>query len=671
MALNLGTLMTRFGADTDQLDAAVQRSEGKLRSYSRRGRAAVNTMGKIGVAAAAAGAAIGAKLVSKQLDAIDSTAKLARQLGTTTESIIGLQHAAELTGPGAEKLAGGLEAMTKRIGEAEQGTGRAKDALEQLGIPIKDIIDLSPDDQFRMIAGAMQNVEGASRRNALAAQLFSRANQELVNTLMLGQDGLARMEAEAAALGATFSRVEAAQVEAANDAMTRVGQAVAGVSRQLTIKLAPIIEGISNQLVGAAKEAGGMGAVLDSVISGAVRVVGVFADGLHGLRLAFAGLKVIAAGFGAAFWTVIEELTRGIVNFGATINSIVNSALRAFNAIPGVGDIPLLSEDINPPFLQRLESIGGLARENLGEAKSAMQDLAMQPLPSTQIEQWVAKVQQGARDAAEAAEGARARIGGGADVPDATEEPEGADDKTKEKRARMQAELDMLRKNLATEREVENMHYEKQLERLRMFKENELITEQEFRALKEEATKLHEQRLTEIQREEQAKRDRFQQKSWDQQVGIVAGNLQQMTRAVGTENKKMFKLTQAAAIANAIVNAHQGISKTLAAYPYPLSIAFAAAQGVAAFAQVNAIKSQSFNGSSGEGGGGGGGAAASSRGTAATGGGGGGGEEVRRVANVNITGDNFGGEGISRLAEELGDFLGDGGRLGTVNVNRS
>ncbi len=77
------------------------------------------------------------------------------------------------------------------------------------------------------------------------------------------------------------------------------------------------------------------------------------------------------------------------------------------------------------------------------------------------------------------------------------------------------------------------------------------------------------------------------------------GDLQTMTAGVAQNDRKMFELNKAAGIANAVINAYQGISLTLASYPAPLSFAMAAVQGVAAFAQISAIRSANFQGGGG------------------------------------------------------------------------
>jgi phage-related minor tail protein len=72
-------------------------------------------------------------------------------------------------------------------------------------------------------------------------------------------------------------------------------------------------------------------------------------------------------------------------------------------------------------------------------------------------------------------------------------------------------------------------------------------------------------------------------------------------------SKDMFELNKNVGIANAIINAYVGISGVLAEYPGPLGWAMAASQAAIAWAQVQNIASQTFEGGgSGSSGGGGG-----------------------------------------------------------------
>lgn len=70
------------------------------------------------------------------------------------------------------------------------------------------------------------------------------------------------------------------------------------------------------------------------------------------------------------------------------------------------------------------------------------------------------------------------------------------------------------------------------------------------------------------------------------------GGLSTLTR---TGNKKLFEIGKAAAIASAVVNTAQAVTKALSQYPPPFSFAAAAAQGVAGAVQISAIQAQGLN----------------------------------------------------------------------------
>ena len=107
---------------------------------------------------------------------------------------------------------------------------------------------------------------------------------------------------------------------------------------------------------------------------------------------------------------------------------------------------------------------------------------------------------------------------------------------------------------------------------------------------------------------------------------------------------QLFEGSKEIATAQAIVNAYEGITKTLAAYPWPIAGAMAALHGAVAFKQVAAIQSTG-RGSKGGGGVAGSAAAGSSAATMA---GAGGGMQQRQVITL---------EGIDRNALFSGDQI--------------
>ena len=252
----------------------------------------------------------------------DEIAKTADKLGITTEALTELRFAAELTGVSTQTLDTSLQRMTRRISEATQGTGVAVKALKELGIPIKDIANLAPDEQFRRLAEAMGGLDDQAQKVRLSMALFDTEGVALVNTLAAGTDGLNAMAAEAEALGITLSRVETAQLEQANDAMAKVGRLAQGAGRQFSIALAPAIEAVATLITQAALDAGGFGTVMTDVVDIGVRGFAKMLDVLAAVKAIWPAIKSIALETFAAIIAKLADMNEAIV--------------ETFNKIPGV-----------------------------------------------------------------------------------------------------------------------------------------------------------------------------------------------------------------------------------------------------------------------------------------------------------------------------------------------
>ena len=206
----------------------------------------VTKVAKIGAAFVTAAAAATAALTKMSMTSIDNLTKTANKIGATTEALVGLQLAAELTGVSTETMNMALQRMTRRVSEAAMGTGEAVKALKELGINAYELERLPLDEQMNIVADAMQNVESQADRVRLAMKLFDSEGVALVNTLAGGSEALKEYAAEAEALGLTISDIDAAKIEAANDAVTKAKKVFTGLGNQLAVTFSPLIEYVAN-----------------------------------------------------------------------------------------------------------------------------------------------------------------------------------------------------------------------------------------------------------------------------------------------------------------------------------------------------------------------------------------------------------------------------------------
>lgn len=669
MSKVIGSLVARITAETSGLQQGARRGASSLQNFGKQARATANRVGAIGVAGAAAGAALVANLTRRGLEAVDAQAKLARQLDGTIDGLRGLQLAGEDAGVSSSTLNKAVENLNARLGEAERGTGTAAGALERLGLNAEDLSAMDVDERMATIADRMQDMGLSGAQAADELRQLGIRNGEMVNLLRQGGDAIRDATTEIQAMGLSLSDVDAAKVEQANDAMSRIGMITEGLQQQFAVKFAPILQGIAELITENAKEFGGLGSIAERVVEFLISGAGFAADAFRGLQVVAKGIQLAFSGVGTAVVavsTTINEALVGVLHGAVTAGK---NLVQFFNNIPGV--------DIPTGGIENFESRIAGTRQGLLDMRSAavestkriageMHDLATKPMPSEALDGFVAQVREKSQEAAEAAQESGVRD---ALLPDEDATDEALEREREQRRAHLEGMLEDLRTGFMSERELREEEHEHKMEQLREALELELLTQREF---EEKAEMLEAQHMAEMERLRKDGMDAMEdttKKSFDDQASAAEQGLQRMSGAVEDQSKTMFDITKAGAIASALVNTYKGISNTLAEYPWPLSGVLAATHAAAGFANVSNIKSQSFGSSGGS---------ASAPASAASAGGGGGGaggggdgasESPPQPVTINATGQAFDDAHIEQVARGLERASQDGRRL-DVTVNR-
>ncbi len=219
--------------------------------------------------------------------------------------------------------------------------------------------------------------------------------------------------------------------------------------------------------------------------------------------------------------------------------------------------------------------------------------------------------------------------------------------------------LEEMQDAYKTELELEQEQYDEKLTQLEEFRENELVTQEEYNDLLQNIEQEHQDELTRIEKEGLTAREKFQRMSLQNQVSTVVGELANITSGVAQHNKTLFALNKAAGIAQATISTYEGVSKTLASYPWSIAGVLAAAHLAAGIAQVSAIASTSFNG-------GGSGSAPSIAGTTS----------ATAVSDVSSSGGSAQGRSLTlygfdkgslysgeEIAKLLNEYVADGGTI--------
>ena len=298
-------------AKTKMFDRNMKRSSRHVKTFSSTAAHAAKRLAMFGSALTAIGGGAMVYMVKRNLEAIDSTAKLSDRLGMATEDLKRFSHAASIMGASQETLEKSLEIFVRRLGEVRAGSGEAIRGLKMLGLNANDLVKARPAEAFKATADQISKLANQSDKAAAAYFLFGRQGIKLLNILNQGRGGISQLGAEADRLGMTFSRIDAAKVEAANDALTRAKGIISGMAQTLTIELSPFITVATNELVRMASEGEGMGKRVTNAFESVASSMAAVVDMGKGLAYVFHTIELstnaIASSLLAPF-ALLEEV---------------------------------------------------------------------------------------------------------------------------------------------------------------------------------------------------------------------------------------------------------------------------------------------------------------------------------------------------------------------------
>lgn len=222
---NISTLSVSLVAETAKFTSGMQGAMSLTKTFETAiGVSMANAAASVANMAKSAMSSM-VNFAAASMESIDKIAKSADTIGSTTEALVGLQHAANLSGISAEDLNSALVKMMKEVGTS--GTG---DAVKG----------------FQKVAQEIQAIEDPVGRVQKAMEVFGKSGASLLPVLNTNaiREGLN----DAEKLGITFSRFDASKVEAANDAITRMGEAFKGLANQAAITFSGIIKGVADAI---------------------------------------------------------------------------------------------------------------------------------------------------------------------------------------------------------------------------------------------------------------------------------------------------------------------------------------------------------------------------------------------------------------------------------------
>jgi hypothetical protein len=232
-----------LGGGSSQFTGGIDRASQSLTSFAAKADRAI----KVTQALFAAGAAT--TFITKLASAGDAIAKMSRELGIASSRMLELDTAAErLSGATPEEMNSALERMTRAIGDADRGLGRAKASLDALNISANKLVKLNAADQFLVITDALNKVTNESERASLAYGIFGDKSTKLLNTIGAGRGEIEKVADSTRKLIAGIDDNALSRIEAFNDAWGDVFLSLKGLGISVVSAFAGILTKLAKVL---------------------------------------------------------------------------------------------------------------------------------------------------------------------------------------------------------------------------------------------------------------------------------------------------------------------------------------------------------------------------------------------------------------------------------------
>lgn len=300
-------------------------------------RAGINNLGGaalkvVAPIAAAATAFASFASVMASFERADSLGKMSGALGIAVDKLAKLHYASMLNQGSAEGMNAALMKMEKFLGDAANGGAEAQKSLGQLGLRLKDVAGLSPDQAFGRMADAMNTVQDQGQKMNLMMQVFGKNSKEVAALVKSGSAGITAMGDEGERLGRTLSRVDYGKIMAAKDAVERMQTAFVALADRVTTALAPVFNWVAtsiNEWIGNTKDFEG---TFDAMARGVVMAIGVVRTAWEGLLLLWEGAKVVVGSMSVAFYKAADGIVYAVKWIGSIAGKTWDFVAASFNA---------------------------------------------------------------------------------------------------------------------------------------------------------------------------------------------------------------------------------------------------------------------------------------------------------------------------------------------------
>lgn len=241
-----GTVTVDFAAETAKFTAELKKVHGSVKNmesgFTSLAKIAKTAMGFLSVGLAT-------NFLKSAAAAADQLGKTADKLGVGTERLTAFRLAADDAGVSLDAMDKLLVDSQRRLGEAASGKGEALTFIKRLGMDVRELQALSPDELFLRYSESINGLKNRSDQFAVAQGLFGKSAQEAFALIEAGRPSIDAAQASVDRYGLSLSRVDIKAIEAANDKIGLLGQISATTGQRIVAGLSPFIDALAQSLL--------------------------------------------------------------------------------------------------------------------------------------------------------------------------------------------------------------------------------------------------------------------------------------------------------------------------------------------------------------------------------------------------------------------------------------
>ncbi len=313
------TLVTKFVADTNEFNNKIKSSEASVGSLASK-----ITVGMAAGAAAftAIAGVIGGFIhqLNESADRVSKLADNAAKIGVSVAHFQELAVAAREAGVSADSLQTILGLMNKNLGNAALNGGKTQQALQALGLSLRDLAGKDATEKLQVVAEKLRNVHDITLQTKLATDIFGKGGKDAVGLFNSNIDETIQ---KVRSLGITLTESQAKGLDKLSETKDLIGTIWEGFKDNVAAEVSPGFQAISDRIVEAIQ---GMGGLKNAAKSTADFIVSAMNSMVSAIKLAVESIRVVkgvADSLGIS--TILDKAKEGYKLLFADLKGIFNS----------------------------------------------------------------------------------------------------------------------------------------------------------------------------------------------------------------------------------------------------------------------------------------------------------------------------------------------------------